>query len=110
METGCLIDTSHFSANDCNLEIIHYARRKGWDGGNYDLDTIDSDFIHIVRGTVPTEYEYDSEAFDFDYHQTLCYAADDAVEWLTENVADDGYYYTIEDNSLYYWKVEDENL
>jgi len=108
METGCIIDNSHFSAMNCNLDIIDYARCQGWDGGSFDLDMIYSDFIHIERGTVPDFYN--PESFEIDFQETIYYAADQAVEWLNENVVDDGYYYEIDDNSLYLWKVDDATL
>jgi hypothetical protein len=109
METGCIIDNSHFSAIDCNLDIINYARRQGWDGGSFDIDELNIQSINLSLGTVPPDFDGDLEDFEYDYHDAIYYAADQAVEWLNENVATDGYYYEIDDNSLYYWKIYWEN-
>jgi hypothetical protein len=108
METGCVIDMNHFSAMDFNQEIVYYARQLGWDGGQTDLSHLDSDFIHIINGTVPEDFDGTFGEFEYEYSEMIFFTADNALAWLNDKIAHDDHYFTIDDNSLYYWKVDDD--
>lgn len=103
---GILIDCSHFSAYWLNMEIIKFAERLGWTGGPAynNMDQIHADWDHYIKGTVPDDWpeELDPDAFVFDYQEALDFAADDAVAWLNDDIAAEGHWFTIDDNSLYY--------
>jgi len=99
---GCYIDCGHLSSVELNYRIIKFASDYGWNGGSYDLNLIDSDWLTYVNGDIPPEFIHEG-----DFEEALYFAADDGVEWLNDNVAPDGCYWTIDDNSLYL--VEDSN-
>jgi hypothetical protein len=101
-DPGCYIDCGHLSSVDLNYRIIKFASNYGWDGGSYDLNLIDSDWLTYVNGDIPPEFIHEG-----DFEEALYFAADDGVEWLNDNVVPDGCYWTIDDNSLYL--VEDSN-
>lgn len=77
--TGCYIDESHGSADECNARTIDFAIAHGFS----------------YAGNI--EDEKDSE----DFSQILSEIADDAVDYLNECETRDGFYWTFEDNSLY---------
>jgi hypothetical protein len=102
-ETGCIIDCSHLSSDDLNYRIIQFAASLGWGGGPTDIVHLMSDY----ENGVPEDNEFWGFMYAQELSESLYFAADDGVEWLNDNVAPDGCYWTIDDNSLYL--VEDSN-
>lgn len=105
VEVGCVIDCSHLSSVELNYRIIFFAANLGWDGGAYDLNLIDSDWLTYVNGDIPAEF-----ISEFDFQEALYFAADDAVQWLNDNIATDDRWFDVYDNSLYYSEDESENV
>src|SRR3990167_10626854 len=84
---GCYVDCSSQSADDCNSEIISFAKEYGF--------PIDDD-LQAILDRISTDDEQEDDS------QFLSEAADDAESWLNDNVeTPDFTYWTIEDNSLY---------
>ena len=111
LSPGCYIDGSHWSPYEFDKDVLRFAENLGWDGGVNILDVLYSDWEHYIRGTKPEGYEGDEDSFAEDYREALDYAAEDAVEWLNDNkFGPDNVYWTIDDNSLYLWEDEDEDL
>jgi len=96
-DPGCYIDCGHMSSVELNYLIIKFASDYGWDGGKTEIDLLMSDYRN----------DYFLEENGEELSEALYFAADDGVEWLNDNVAPDGCYWTIDDNSLYL--VEDSN-
>jgi hypothetical protein len=98
IETGCVIDCSHLSSDDLNYRIIQFAASLGWDGGPTDIVHLMSDY----ENGVPEDNEFWGFMSTQELSETLYFTADDAVQWLNEsNLAPDGCYWTVDDNSLY---------
>jgi hypothetical protein len=93
---GCYIDCSHFSAGYLNYRIIQFAALESeWDGGTWDIDKLIFDYL------------WDSD--DADVLESLYFAADDAVQWLNDQLTTGNCYWTIEDNSLYLEEQQDDD-
>lgn len=106
LQTGCLIDCSHFSPHTLDMEIIQFAERIGWNGGAYNnMEQIHADWDNYIMHRIPADWQ-DGPDSDFfvDYREALDYAASDALEWLNDSIARDDCYFTIDDNSLFYWE------
>lgn len=103
---GIVLDFSHGSAADLDFGVVWYAYRLGWDGGQTDIGQLSRDWSYFENGETPIDYR-DEEDFHISYQEALTFACDDAVDWLNEQSDDDGSYYLIDDNSLYYWPTED---
>jgi hypothetical protein len=110
METklGCYIDCSHLSSDDLNYRIIQFAHEVfEWDGGVHDIVLLMNDYVNgvpedeeWVRGFMSTE----------ELSETLYFAADDAVQWLNDQLTTGNCYWTIEDNSLYLEEQQDDEV
>ena len=103
---GIVIDCSHLSAADLDRRILEFAASLGWTGGSNDLDQLFSDWDYYTHGETPIDYR-DEEDFHISYRDALLTACEDAVDLLNDVFAETGSYYCIDDNSLYYWPVED---
>ena len=100
---GCYIDCGHMSWVDLNYRIIKFAADYGWNGGSYDLNLIDSDWLTYLNGDIPPEFIHEG-----DFEEALNFAADDAVQFLNSEIVSGGCYWTIEDNSLYLMEDQDD--
>jgi len=90
--TGLIIDCSHLSALDLDRRIVRYASVCGYDYAGEVLDQ--------------------AAALIDDTDQMVLDAwrdhADACLDWLNDVVAADSHAYHIEDNSLYYWPIEED--
>jgi hypothetical protein len=102
-----VLDFSHGSARDLDFAIVWYAHRIGWDGGSCDIPTLARDWAYYEDGEIPPNY-YEEEDFFTLFQDALAFACDDAVEWLNSNCVDDDHYYSIDDNSLFYWRIDED--
>jgi len=104
---GCYIDCSHLSSDDLNYRIIHFAHEVfGWDGGVHDVTLLMSDYrndLGLVHDS-PEDWNWDEEL-----SESLYFAADDAVQWLNDQLVSGNCYWTIEDNSLYLEEQQDDD-
>ena len=107
---GCYIDCSHLSASDLDYRVISFAAQLGWTGDKNDLAMLEADWVAYSKGDAPQDYT-DEEDFFISYQEALAYACDDAVLWLNENkFGPENVYWAIDDNSLYLWEDENENV
>lgn len=105
---GCLIDYSHFSSHELDMEIIKFAESIGWNGDAYNnMEQIHADWSAYLNNYVPEDWDGAPNEFFVDYREALDFAASDAVEWLNDSIAQGDCYFEVYDNSLYY--SEDES-
>jgi hypothetical protein len=88
----CLIDGSHWGADDFNISLIRYAVSKGFE---IDEEQFEWDVVLLGGEDVVAEDEL------LDIYEALTDSADQAVDYLND-LAPDGSYYYIEDNSLFF--------
>jgi hypothetical protein len=91
-------------ADFLNYRVIDFAVKNfEWDGGSHDTKALILDYFTIVDPDMSQDMTED-EFFTWqnELSEALYFAADDAVQWLNEsNLAPDGCYWTVDDNSLY---------
>jgi hypothetical protein len=108
LETGCYIDCSHLSSDELNYRIIKFTTEYGWEGGSIDTAMLINDYLCAPEPDNDGAWTYEDA---FELSETLYYAAEDAVQWLNDNkFGPDNVYWTVEDNSLYLWEDENEDL
>jgi len=100
LEPGCYIDCGHNTSHELNYRIIKFAADYGWDGGKSDISLLMSEYCD--DSVLEENWE--------DLAEALYFAADDAVEWLNDNIATDDRWFDVYDNSLYYSEDESENV
>jgi len=106
---GCYIDCSHLSSDDLNYRIIHFADEVfGWDGGVHDISMLINDYVDQINGR-PEPYEEWGFMSTEELSEALYFAADDAVQWLNDQLVSGNCYWTIEDNSLYLEEQQDDD-
>lgn len=108
---GCYIDCSHLSSDDLNYQIIKFAVEVfEWDGGSYDTKSLILDYFTISDPDMSEDITED-ELFYWqnELSEALYFAADDAVQWLNDQLTTDNCYWTIEDNSLYLEEQPDDD-
>lgn len=103
---GIIIDASHLSAADLDVAILHFAAFMGYE--YVDTEILDREFHLYQNGDMPDDFT-DVENFFFSFQEDLAWQVESAVDWLNDRIAADNYYFMVDDNSLYYWKVDDEN-
>jgi hypothetical protein len=102
---GCYIDCSHLSSDDLNYRIIHFAHEVfGWDGGVHDVALLMNDYVNSAVEDVEWNFMSTEEL-----SEALYFAADDAVQWLNDQLVSGNCYWTIEDNSLYLEEQQDDD-
>lgn len=111
LEPGCYIDGSHWSPYEFDMEVLKFAEKLGWNGGANILEVIHHDWQYYREGVKPADWFGDEEDFIYEYRESLDFACEDAVNWLNDNkFGPDNVYWTVDDNSLYLWEDENEDL
>jgi hypothetical protein len=101
---GCYIDCSHLSSDDLNYRIIQFAHEVfEWPSPVHDVDLLMSDYVNGV--TQDDEWGFMSTE---EFSEALYFAADDAVQWLNDQLVSGKCYWTIDDNSLYLEEQQDD--
>lgn len=91
IETGCIIDGSHWSAQDFTIAVIRYAISKGFE---IDQELFDRDVDALENDRVDSDDELHDilDGLDTTFLQAVDYIAD---------LLPEGYYYIIDENGLY---------
>lgn len=98
---GCYINCSHSDADYLNYRIIDFAAHElDWDGGTIDIIKLMFDYETGVSDDNAQE----------ELSESLYFAAEEAVEWMNDNVAPDGCYWAVDDNSLYLMEDTDGDV
>ena len=82
---GCWIDGSHMSGSSFDIQLVETAIHFGWDINIEDWKEL--------------KWQID-ETYDSQVFEDLYYVAENAYHWFNE-LLPQGYYFHIEDNSLY---------
>ena len=91
--TGCVIDGSHMSSFDFVVAVIDFAISKGFD--DLDIDLYRDDLRRWRDESIS-----DHEAIDvLDGVDHLYYRV---LDWLNDSVADDDFYWQVEDQCLFF--------
>ena len=111
LETGCYIDCSHLSTSDLSMRVIKFAENLGWTDCYNAVENVKSDWHNYILGNVPLDWEGDEDDFFIDYQDHLDYLCAAAVDWLNDDsFGPENIYWTIDDNCLYLWEDENEDL
>lgn len=90
MQTGCIIDGSHWSSRDFTIAVIDLAIDAGFE---MDMETYRADLEWLAS-------EEDDEDRLIDILEALDWTYDDALDYLNDH-APDNCYYMVEDQSLF---------
>lgn len=101
---GCwLAGSSNRTVDELNFDTIMIAKDRGFTVSNKDNDILD-----IFEDQPADPFSGTKWADDVDISQGLSEIADDAVEWLNENVSPDGYHFEFDDGLYLYLDDESE--
>lgn len=91
---GCLIDRSAYSGCDLDLAVVRFAVEQGFTIGEDD---------ELICERVAGDRSYSSayESASASDYEALTELANSAVAWINEHACPDGYYVSIDQNSLF---------
>lgn len=93
IETGIQLDGSHSHPDDFSVAVLDYAKALGY-------EISDEDLVHVLIRKVGMQDDL-GESYVQNYGHYLSIASDEAVDWLNEKVAGNGFSFFIDDQSLF---------